>query len=282
MEWIQRFNQAIDYIEQNITQPVDYQQIAQVACCSAYHFQRMFACLADLPLSEYIRRRRMSRAAADLQGGQTVLEVALKYGYASPTAFNRAFQGVHGIPPSRAKEQGAPLKTYPPIRFTITVKGAQEMNYRIEEKPAFRIVGAAWPLHQELEKNFAMVPGLWQQAATDGTIPQLAGMMEGPPMGLLGVSTCNSQQTAGRYFIAVASSQPAAGKLQEYTVPACTWAIFEGSGTGQSIQQLEQRVVTDWLPTSGYEYADAPDIEVYLSPDPANAKYEVWLPVKKV
>ena len=99
-------------------------------------------------------------------------------------------------------------------------------------------------------------------------------------MGLLGVSACGDEEE-WRYFIAVSSSQPAPEGLEEYTIPAFTWAVFPGGGTGRSIQELEQRIVTEWLPTSGYEYADGPDVEVYLNPDPQNTQYEVWIPVVK-
>lgn len=153
------------------------------------------------------------------------------------------------------------------------------MNYRIETKNAFRILGVSAPLHKDIEKNFMTVPQMWQKAASNGTIPRLAGMMDSQPMGLLGVSACNEEEQ-WKYFIAVSTSQ-ADEAFEEYTVPACTWAIFPGAGTNQSIQELEQRIITEWLPTSGYEYANAPDIEVYLNPDPQNAQYEVWIPVTK-
>lgn len=104
--------------------------------------------------------------------------------------------------------------------------------------------------------------------------------MDQQPMGMLGVSVCNDTE-AWKYFIAVASTKSIDDSLTEYTVPAATWAIFAGSGTGQSIQDLELRIVTEWLPTSGYEYGNAPDIEVYISADPQNAQYEVWIPVIK-
>lgn len=113
----------------------------------------------------------------------------------------------------------------------------------------------------------------------NGTLQKLTGMMNEEPMGVLGVSTCNEEEP-WRYYIAVSSSKEGE-ELEEYTVPAATWAIFPGSGTNQSIQELEKRIVMEWLPTSGYEYGSAPDIEVYLNPDPENAKYEVWIPVVK-
>lgn len=153
------------------------------------------------------------------------------------------------------------------------------MNYRIEKKDAFRIVGISAPLNREIENNFMIVPKMWEDAAVSGTIQKLAEMMDTPIKGLLGVSVCNDEE-AWKYYIAVASTAENSG-FDDYTVPASTWAVFPGSGTNQSIQELERRIVTEWLPTSGYEYANAPDIEVYLNPDPQNAQYEVWIPVRR-
>lgn len=280
MEWIERLNNAINYIEEQLTDEIDYEKLGQIACCSAYHFQRMFTYMAGIPLSEYIRRRKMSLAAVDLQEGDVkIIDVAGKYGYNSPTAFNRAFQSVHGFAPSSVRRGGISVKSFPPISFKITVKGVEEMTYRIETKSAFRIVGVSRPLYKEVEKNFMVVPQMWQDAVINGTIQRLAELMDAPPRGLLGISACNDTEQ-WKYFIAVSSAKMA-DEFEEYTIPAATWAIFPGSGTNQSIQALEQRIVTEWLPTSGYEYANAPDIEVYLNPDPENAQYEVWIPVTK-
>ncbi len=278
MEWIERLNDAVGYIEEHLTEEIDYERLGKIACCSSYHFQRMFTYMAGVPLSEYIRRRRMSLAAVDLQStGIKIIDVAGKYGYNSPTAFNRAFQSVHGIAPSAVKNEGVSVKSFPPVSFKLIVKGVEEMNYRIETKAAFRIVGVSVPLEKDIEKNFAVIPRKWQETAVNGTLQKLTGLMDTQPMGVLGVSTCNDTEP-WRYYIAVASSQTDRD-LEEYTVPAATWAIFPGTGTNQSIQDLERRIVTEWLPTSGYEYGSAPDVEVYLNPDPQNAQYEVWIPV---
>lgn len=280
MEWIERLNDAMDYIEKHLTEEIDYEKLGQIACCSSYHFQRMFAYMAGVPLAEYIRRRKMSLAAVDLQSRHMkIIDAAGKYGYSSPTAFNRAFQSVHGIAPSVVKNEGVTVKAFPPVRFKITVKGVEEMNYRIETKEAFRIVGVSVPLHKDIEKNFAVIPPKWEEISTNGTLQRLIGMMDTPPMGVLGISTCNDTEP-WRYYIAVSTSQEK-NDLEEYIVPAATWAVFPGEGTNQSIQELERRIVTEWLPTSGYEYGDAPDVEVYLNPDPQNAQYEVWIPVVK-
>lgn len=153
------------------------------------------------------------------------------------------------------------------------------MNYRIETKEPFRIVGVSVPLEKDIEKNFAVIPAKWGEIAADGTLQRLTCMMDTQPYGVLGISTCNDTEP-WRYYIAVSSSRAADG-LEEYTVPGATWAVFPGTGTNQSIQELERRIVTEWLPTSGYEYGNAPDVEVYLNPDPENAQYEVWIPVVK-
>ena len=206
--------------------------------------------------------------------------MAAKYGYASPTAFNRAFQSVHGVSPSAVRGEGVPIKSFPPITIKVTVKGVGEMNYRIETRKAFRIVGKSFPLSREIERNFAEVPQMWQGAVEDGTIEKIVSLMNGEPRGVLGVSVCTDGEE-WRYYIAVSSAAEIDDALEEYVVPGCTWAVFPGSGTGKSIQELEGRIVTEWLPTSGYEFTNGPDIEVYFEPNPENTAYEVWIPVRK-
>ena len=268
MEWIERLNKSINYIEEHITEEISYDELAQIACCSTYHFQRMFTYIAGVSLSEYIRRRKMSLAAVDLQGSnEKIIDISLKYGYSSPTAFNRAFQSIHGVAPSALKNEGVSIKSFPPITFKFTVKGVEELNYRIETKPAFRIVGKSYPLNKEIEQNFLEVPQMWQNAVMDGTIKKIIALMNSQPQGVLGVSACNDNEK-WKYYIAVSSTADIDTSLEEYIVPGCMWAIFPGGGTGKSIQELEKRIVTEWLPTSGYEFTEGPDIEVYFNPDP--------------
>ena len=158
------------------------------------------------------------------------------------------------------------------------------MDYRIEEKEPFRIVGLKIPLEQETEKNFQSVPVFWQKVSQSGALQRLCALISGEPSGILGVSACMGDGP-WEYYISVASNLPMPDDfpdLCEYTVPACTWAIFPGKGAmPTSIQELEKRIVTEWLPASGYEYANAPDIEVYLNADPQNSEFEVWLPIVK-
>ncbi len=284
MEWLKQLNAAINYIEEHLTDTIDMEKVSRLACCSVFHFQRMFSYLAEIPLSEYIRRRKMTRAAFDLQSGnEKVIDIALKYGYDSPTAFNRAFQSIHGIAPSVAKQSGIILKAFPPLCFQVTIKGEAEMYYRIEKKEAFKIIGIKEHYTINIEENFKSIPLFWQGAAQSGVIPAICSCMDREPYGLLGVSTCMNGKDFV-YYIAVASSKETPAELVEYMVPEGTWAIFECVGAiPGALQNLQRRIVTEWLPNSGYEYADAPDIEVYFEGNQQAEDYrcEAWLPIIK-
>ena len=132
MKWVDALNASLDHIEASLDGEIDYEALARIAQCSSFHYQRMFAYLAGITLGEYIRRRRMSRAAVDLQDTDlTVLQIGLKYGYASPTAFNRAFQSVHGMSPTAARQEGASLTTYPQMRFAVSRKSFSEAKRSI-------------------------------------------------------------------------------------------------------------------------------------------------------
>ena len=282
MVWLDRMNEALDYMEANLTGDADLARAAQIAACSQFHFQRMFTYIAGVPLGEYLRRRRMSLAALELAAGdEKVIDLAMRYGYDSPTAFNRAFQNVHGVPPSHARKAGVRLTAYPRITFTLSVKGDTAMNYRIETIGAFRIVGMKTTLPMNTELSFAAVPQFWAQSIP--RVPELLPLAQGKPQGLLGLSTCVGGETFD-YYIAVTSDAPVPDSMAAYTVPACTWAIFPCVGPmPQAMQTLQKRIVTEWLPSSGYEYANAPDIEVYFEGDQAAADYrcEAWLPIVK-
>ncbi len=275
MDWISQLNDAMSYVEENLTEEITLEGAARRAACSAYHFQRMFPCMTGISFSEYVRRRRMTAAAMELAEGAKVMDTAVRYGYDSPTAFNRAFQSVHGLPPSAARVRGAALRSFPRITFTLSIKGEEAMEYRIEEREAFRVVGFSMKGPMSLENCFERVPEFWGQTA--GEIPRLAALMDGSgPMGILGVSACDGGSFSG-YYIAAATRAPAPADMAEYSVPAGTWAVFPCRGPmPQAMQDLQRRIVSEWLPSSGYEYAEAPDIEVYSAD---NLHNEVWLPI---
>lgn len=285
MEWLDGMNRSIAYIEEHLTGDIDIKQAARLAACSAFHYQRMFTYITDVPLSEYIRRRRMSLAAADLMhSGEKVVDLAQKYGYDSPTAFNRAFQSIHGVSPTKARQEGIRLTAFPPLTFTLSVKGEEAMNYRIETKEAFRIVGYVTGGHMSAEESMVKMPLFWGEVIRAGGIPKLCAIADGKKMqGLLGVCTY-AEGEFEEYYIAVPSDAPVPEGMKEYTVPAATYAIFECIGAmPAAIQNVQRRIISEWLPTSGYEYANAPDIELYPDGDQSAADYrcEVWLPVVK-
>lgn len=284
MEWLDRLNQSIQYIENNLASDIDYENAAKIACCSVYHYQRMFSYIAGVPLSKYIRRRRMTLAAFDLQNSDIkIIDLALKYGYESPTSFSRAFQNIHGITPSDARTEGTTIKAYPHMTFLISIKGENEMNYRIEKKDAFRIVGAKDHMEFDVEKSFGRTPQFWAETMQSGMFGAICELSNKQPYGILGVSTCMNGKDFD-YYIACSTDKSVPDNMFEYEVPSATWAIFECIGPmPTAIQELQKRIITEWLPTSGYEYANAPDIEVYPEGDPQSKDYrtEVWLPITK-
>lgn len=284
MEWLKNLSNAIDYIENNLAGEISYEEAAKIACCSTYYFQRMFTYVAGISLSEYIRHRRMTQAAFDLQTtDMKVLDVALKYGYTSPTSFNRAFQSVHGISPISAKTQGSVLNAYPPIKFSVKVTGGNVMSYRVEEKEATRIVGIRIPLTLDMEENKKLVPPFWSKAVKSSQFPEICNLSNQSPKGVLGVTACQSSDEI-YYYIAAATDKPTPEEMFEYEIPAATWVIFESDGRfKESIQSIFKRFLTEWLPFSGYTYAELPDIEVYpISRErPQEGHSEVWIAVKK-
>ena len=281
MQWIERLNEALIYIEEHLDGDISYEKAARLANCSTYHFQRMFTYVAGLTLGEYIRRRKLTKAALELQQGSKVLDVALRYGYDSPTSFNRAFQVVHGMTPSDAKKEGAVLKAFPKISFSLTIKGEQEMEYRIERKDAFRVVGVSCKISKDMEESMRVVPLFWTEKAQDGTIAKLCSYLKAGD-GLFGLCTNTDEKDHWTYTIGIVKEDLELEGMESQMIGPSLWAIFPGRGPmPQTIQEVERRIVTDWLPTSGYEFAEGVDVEVYLDNDITNQSFEVWMPIKE-
>lgn len=284
MEWLKHLSQAIDYIENNLEGDISYDEAAKIACCSTYYFQRMFSYVAGIPLSEYIRRRRMTKAAFELQINEAkVIDIGSKYGYNSPTSFNRAFQNVHGVAPTVARMEGTMLNAYPRISFSINVTGGESMRYRIEKKDPIRIVGVRAKLQESEEQNFQIVPKFWDETLKSNLVSEICKLTPKIPHGILGVTVYQNPEEI-YYYIAASTDKAASENLVEYEIPSATWVIFECDGRFQdSIQTIFKRFVTEWLPFSGYEYAQLPDIEVYPISDPKlkGGHSEVWIAVKK-
>ena len=289
MDLLYSMNQAMDYIEKNITEEIDYSAVSKIALCSEYHFKRMFSYLAGLSLSEYIRKRRMTLAAADLRESDLrILDVAVKYGYHSADAFSRAFQVMHGILPSEAKSELAVMKAFPKMTFQLSIGGGYEMKYRIVEKETFQIVG--------FKKRVPMVfKGVNPEIAemtkllTPDIIRQLKSMSDVEPKGIISASTSFSEgrmeeQGELDHYLGVATTNKGNHNFEELPVSAGTWAVFEAVGPfPETLQNIWGRIYAEWFPSSGYEAAEGPEILWNESPDTQNPNYrsEIWIPVRK-
>ncbi|MDS0524811.1 GyrI-like domain-containing protein [Clostridium sp. SHJSY1] len=284
MKWLDKMNSALNYIEENLDGEIDNEIIAQKACCSNYNFQRMFSFIADVTLAEYIRRRRLTQAAFDLQKTDiTILDVSLKYGYDSPVSFARAFQNLHGLKPSEAKKKGSLLKSFPKISFKLTVKGVEEMNYRIEQLKEFRLVGVSKPITTIDGENFKLIPKMWDEVCENKTDEKIIKLGKHKNPEFYGVCY-NFRKDDFDYMIAVESDSKLPEELVELTVPELTWVKFECRGKLPEAQQdVWKRVFTEWFPNSGYEHADGPELEWYSNEYIGSDNYlsEVWIPIKK-
>lgn len=284
MEFLQQMDDALEYIEENLDGNISFDQAAKIACCSTYYFQRMFSYVAGVPLSEYIRRRRMTAAAFDLMDENAkISEIASKYGYNSPTSFNRAFKSVHGVAPSAVWGKEAFLTTYPRLRFRISMTGDKQMKYRIETKDPIRIVGVSIPLSCDLENNFIKIPDFWQETKKNIMFSQILKLMNGSPQGVLGATIYNGPHDIS-YTIGVASSNPVPDGMVEVQIPDLTWAVFQCIGpVPSSFQELYRRFYTEWLPVSDYSYSNGPDMEVYTEDNTTSPNYkcELWMAVTR-
>ncbi len=290
MSWIDDLNLAMGYVEERLPGEVDVEEVARRAACSEFHLQRMFPYMTGMTLAEYVRRRRMSLAATELASGRRVIDVALECGYESPTSFTRAFRTVQGASPSQIQRGEAKAIQYPRLTFTVQVRGDVAMEYRIVERPAFRVVGhiteGDWALEEAGEKAAAF----WNELLGDGgrRIHDVLALIDGTQpeglFGLLGVCFCDTGSYDG-YLVGVATSAPCPEGMAERIVPEATYAVFDCVGPmPDAIQRLHHRIFAEWLPSSGYEWAPKSDIEVYSGPNMTAEDYrsQVWLPIEKV
>ena len=164
--WIIGFQESIDYIEQNLTETLDVEEIAGKAALSPFYYQRIFGALCNMTVGEYIRARRMTLAAQELAGsGSKVIDVALRYGYDSPDSFAKAFQRFHGVTPSQAREKGIPLRSLAPLHIKITLEGGSMLDYRIVEKAPFTVVGVKRRF--DTETCYQEIPKFWDEWMSD-------------------------------------------------------------------------------------------------------------------
>lgn len=276
------FNKIVSYIEKNLSGNIDYNEMGKIIGYSPYHLQRLFLMLSNTPISEYIRCRRLSCSAHDLLDEKnSVTDIAYKYGYSSPTSFNRAFKAFHGITPKDLKKNEQFIKAYPPLSFELSIRGAVSMDYKIVNTDSFRIMGKKIKTSMEDGKSYKELPAFWQELQKSTDIPELLSCMNQQPFGLLGISDYNPNldDSSFNYYIGVSTDCELRNNCAELVIPKTTWATFKRQGgTPEELQEFQRKIIFDWLPTSGYEFAIGPDLEVYGQDNTV----EMWLPVTRL
>ncbi|MFD7286942.1 GyrI-like domain-containing protein [Streptomyces sp. NPDC059863] len=287
---LERLNQAMEHIERNLGQRIEVAELARIAVTSEYHLRRLFSALAGMPLSEYIRRRRLTVAGAEVLGGErTLLDVAVRYGYSSGEAFARAFRAVHGVGPGEARRTGAALRSQPRMSFRLIVEGSTDMRYRVVQKPEFRVVGPKTrvPLvHEGMNPAIvSFIRGLGRD--TLRRLEELGELSDQEPRGIVAVSDdlaeSRAEGTELDYLHGVVTEAAAPEGMATLTVPAGTWAVFESSGEfPRALQYLWRDVYTQWFPSNPYRSVPGPELlRTRLSEDGTWADAELWIRVER-
>jgi AraC family transcriptional regulator len=282
-------NQLVDYIEQHLAEKVDVSQLASSIGTTEYHLRRLFSSLAGMSVTEYVRRRRMTLAAADIVAGVPLLDIAVTYGYGSTEAFGRAFFAVHGVSASDVRRHGGPLSTQQKLRFRLTIEGTTTMDTRIVERPAFALVGrsARVPLihhgaNPHIQSHVASLPPEEHE--------RLKQLSDTEPLGLLQVSDDldpdYAEGTTLTYLhgVAVERETVRPDDLDVIEVPAGRWAVFRASGPYPAVMQsVWAATATDWFPSNPWRLRPGPSIVAIIerADDFSSATTELWLSVEK-
>ncbi|MEV0899125.1 GyrI-like domain-containing protein [Actinoplanes sp. NPDC049802] len=284
---IAALNRLTELVEQEHGD-LDVARVAKSLGTTEYHLRRMFSSLAGMPLSEYVRRRRMTVAAADVIRGDDLLSVAVRHGYGSAEAFGRAFRAVHGASPGEVRRNGGPLRTQPQLRFRLTVEGSTPMDTRIVDRPAFRLVGhaARVPLiysgvNPHIQQHIAGLPPEAHQRLKELSDTEPAGLLQVTD----DVSPDAEEGTELTYLHGAAISEDTAvpGDLDAVEVPAGRWAVFHTSGPyPEALQTAWAATATDWFPSNPWRLRPGPSIVAILdrAADFSTATCELWMPVE--
>ena len=300
MEWITGIQNAIHYIEDHITETIDYEELGRVSFSSPFHFQRVFSILCGYTVGEYIRSRRLSLAGAELAAGrEKVIDVAAKYGYDSPDAFARAFQKFHGLTPSQARGNGAKLRVFSRLSIKITLEGGTTMNYRIEEKKELKLIGykkrfSGTPMERNnQDHNFTCETRLNQ-----AVLQYMAHDCDNAYNVFDNFGDDGYDFTIACWLpdecidsIADEMGPEIAARFEEVTVPAGLYLVCETPRCKwpcNDLEDLYRRAVTELLPSAGYELTDGPEVELvhwfyrYGDEKLNSSRFvELWLPVRK-
>jgi AraC family transcriptional regulator len=283
---LKELNQVLDYIEAHLTDELSLENISEFAGVSDYHFRKIFFYLSGLTLSEYIKNRRLSEANKDLLQGEKVTDVAFKYGYQSMDGFTRAFKKWSGFLPSDVIKKGI-SKSFPKLSFIITVKGGITMEFRIEEKPAFNLVGVSARVPMQFEGVNNEIVKL-AMSITDAQKEEMHALQNIEPYEIVNASydadaKFLKEEGYLTHLIGVLTTEnQVSDQLVKVPVEACTWAVFPNEGTFPStLQETMARIYAEWLPSSNYEVINAPTFS-FTKMDKEKKDYaysEIWIPV---
>lgn len=270
MDWSERINLAIEYIEKNLKGELNVDEAAKVACSSSYHFQRMFFAIIGITPAEYARRRKLTMAATELMTGhEKVIDIALKYGYESPNAFTRAFRNMHGITPREARSSGVKLSVYHRVSLNIQIKGGNNMHYRIIEKPAFMIVGKSKKFSHEY--FFKEAPKFWKgyvgtkryQSLLNLTNGQCGPVAEAPLMSIYLPDESGDCDIFTDILGVEKSTETEHKNFELFEIPAATYAEF--NCTYQTAAKTNKYIYGEWFPSTGHERdGNKADIAAYF------------------
>ena len=280
MNWITGIQNALHYIEDNISEELDYEEISKQAYVSSFHFQRIFSILCGFTLGEYIRNRRLTLAGAELLSGNSkVIDVAVKYGYDSPDGFAKAFTRFHGVTPSSVKNRGVRLRSFTPLNMKFTLEGGSIMEFKIIEKDAFTVMGVTREFCHET--SYADIPKFWGEHFEGGGGNYVCGMF--------GICFADDKDSKQFTYMIADSYNPEREMPEGYvtrTLPAAAWAVFPCRGAmPKALQDVNTKIWSEWLPSCReYELAGNYDVEMYTEGDTSSADYysEIWVPVRKI
>ena len=285
---IRTLNALVGVVENDMAEEPDWASFARRHATTEYHLRRMFSALAGMPLSEYVRRRRMTLAAAELtQKDSTLLDVAIRHGYGSAEAFNRAFRSVHGAHPTLVREKGGPLRTQPMLRFRLSVEGDSPMNVTIATKPRLVLAGhaAEVPLIHE-----GINPHIQRHVdrITDEDNQRLQTVNDAEPTGILSVTSDLAPDAPEGslltylHGVAVSDEDLVPDDLDTLTVEAGHWAVFTSEGPHpEALQQMWAATATEWFPSNPWRLRPGPTLLRFLSLSDTTATCELWMPVEE-